>query len=390
MANRSIGNIQQLAEGKYLLRFSAGFDDFGKRIQVSKTVRCTNEKEAERLLMEFYKEREKCRDDRITAKPQTLAQLYDEWMRNHVEKQLKPRTKEYYANLWKWYLQDKGEIKLKSITPRHIYKMLEDVKGKRMTTECARQGVYKTLRAILSKGVLWGYLPSNPCDRVTPPKYRPKEKEVYNQETLFRMFELLAHEELKYQAIVYFAVLCGLRKQEIVGLKWEDIDFTANCFCVQRAATRIVGMGTIASETKNQSSVRKIALPSVLSVTLRKYYKEQTENRLKAGNKWRDEGWVFTQWDGAIMDIDTPSQWWAKFIARNDLPHTTFHCLRHTAATYLIKSGVDVSTVSGILGHAQKSTTLNIYSHVIEDAKEQAIHALESAIVPNNRASGQQ
>lgn len=65
MANRSIGNIQQLAEGKYLLRFSAGFDDFGKRIQVSKTVRCANEKEVERLLMEFYKEREKCRDDRI-------------------------------------------------------------------------------------------------------------------------------------------------------------------------------------------------------------------------------------------------------------------------------------------------------------------------------------
>lgn len=388
MTNRSIGNIQQLAEGKYLLRFSAGFDDFGKRIQVSKTVRCANEKEAERLLMEFYKEREKCRDDRITAKPQTLAQLYDEWMRNHVEKQLKPRTKEYYANLWKWYLQDKGGIKLKSITPKHIYKMLEDVNGKRMTTECARQGVYKTLRAILSKGVLWGYLSSNPCDRVTPPKYRPKEKEVYDHETLSRMFGLLAHEELKYQAVVYFAVLCGLRKQEIVGLKWEDIDFTANCFCVQRAATRIVGMGTIAAETKKQSSIRKIALPSVLSVTLRKYYKEQTENRLKAGGKWRDEGWIFTQWDGAIMDIDTPSQWWAKFIARNGLPHTTFHCLRHTAATYLIKSGVDVSTVSGILGHAQKSTTLNIYSHVIEDAKEQAIPALESAVVPNNRASG--
>ena len=100
MANRSIGNIQQLAEGKYLLRFSAGFDDFGKRIQVSKTVHCANEKEAERLLMEFYKEREKCRDDRITAKPQTLAQLYDEWMKNHVEKKLRPRTRAFYRNLW--------------------------------------------------------------------------------------------------------------------------------------------------------------------------------------------------------------------------------------------------------------------------------------------------
>ena len=77
-----------------------------------------------------------------------------------------------------------------------------------------------------------------------------------------------------------------------------------------------------------------------------------------------------------MMDIDTPSKWWSKFVARDHLPKITFHCLRHTAATYLIKSGVDVSTVSGILGHVQKSTTLNIYSHVIEDAKEQAINVM--------------
>lgn len=106
MGNRSIGNIQKLAEGKYLLRFSAGFDDFGKRIQISKTVHCQNEKEAERLLMEFYKEREKCRDDRITSKPQTLAQLYNEWIKNHVSK-LTPNTQEFYRVLWEGHLKDK-------------------------------------------------------------------------------------------------------------------------------------------------------------------------------------------------------------------------------------------------------------------------------------------
>ncbi len=336
MANRSIGNIQQLAEGKYLLRFSAGFDDFGKRIQVSKTVRCANEKEAERLLMEFYKEREKCRDDRITAKPQTLAQLNDEWMKNHVEKQLRPRTIEYYRNLWEWYLKDKGRLKLRAISPKHIFHMLDSIAGERIKTERTKQAVYKMLRAMFSKAVMWGYMDENPCDRVETPKYKPQEKQVYDRETLSAMFEALQEEETKYQAIVYFAVLCGLRKQEIVGLKWEDIDFKYNSFSIRRAATRIQGQGTTASDTKTQASKRTIALPATLSSLLKLYQKEQTESRLRIGNKWRGEGWVFTQWDGAMMDIDTPSKWWSKFVARNHLPKITFHCLRHTAATYLI------------------------------------------------------
>lgn len=370
MANRSIGNIQQLAEGKYLLRFSAGFDDFGKRIQVSKTVRCANEKEAERLLMEFYKEREKCRDDRITAKPKTLAQLYDEWMKNHVSK-LTPNTQTFYSGLWSGHLSDKGQLKLKNIMPKHIYKILDEIPQAR-----TKNGVFKMLKAMFNKAVMWGYMDENPCDRVETPKYKAAEKQSLSRDDISHIMAIIGKEYSKYQAMFYFAALCGLRRQEIVGLKWDDIDFDNQCFTVRRATSLVKGAGTVAKETKTEKSRRKLYLHELLKNALLTWRNEQNALKNKMGDKWHDDNWIFTQYDGRIMNLHTPTNWWKEFVAANDITPITFHGLRHTAATYMIKNNVPISTVSGVLGHANVTTTLNIYTHVIEETKEDAINVM--------------
>ena len=351
MSNRSIGNIQKLGEGKYLLRFSAGFDDFGKRIQVSKTVYCSNEKEAERLLMEFYKEREKCRENRVSNNPTTLQQLYDEWTRNHVDT-LAPNTQSFYAGLWRKHLKDKSKIKIKSIKPNVIYKILDDIPQAR-----TKNGVYKMLKAMFNKAIKWGYMEDNPCNRIDTPKYKPEEKKTLSEADITRIIGIIGNEEVKYQAIFYFAVLCGLRRQEIIGLKWSDIDFGNNVFRVRRATTLQKGIGTIEKDTKTNKSKRNLFLHDILKIVLLQWQNEQAAHKAKVGDKWIENDWIFTQWNGELMDLHTPTNWWSDFVKANNITPTTFHGLRHTAATFMIKNNIPISTVSGVLGHANGSAS---------------------------------
>ncbi len=379
MKRRPIGNIQYLGNNKYSLRISAGFDDYGKRIQLYKGVVCKSMREAELELMKFRLELEDILVERANRVPETLGELYKEWTKNHVSK-LAIRTQSYYSDLWERYLKDKSKLKLKIILPKHIYDIISNIKGDR-----TKKAIYAMLKTMLNKGVQWGYLDTNPCDRVDPPKYKAKEKVIYNNEDLKKMLTILPTQKLKYQIATLLAVLCGLRREEIVGLKWEDIDFKDNTLEIKRAATLKKGVGTIEGDTKTEKSKRTLALPSEIKILLKRLKKEQSENKLLLADKWIDEDWVFTQWNGKLMNIDTITGWWVEFVRKNNLKKITFHDLRHTAASYLIYSGVDIVTASHILGHATPSTTTNIYGHVIKDAKKNAMEVLENAIMKNKQ-----
>lgn len=384
MKKRPIGNIQYLGDNKYCLRFSAGFDDYGKRIQLSKTAICKNEREAEKELMKFYAERETLLSEKSNKAPERLNELYEEWTKNHVSK-LAIRTQSFYEDLWSRYLKDKSKIKLKSITPKHIYDILNSLSfGEQATSgERTKQAVYKMLNTMLNKAVKWGYLDKNPCSRIDAPKYETSEKTIYDDCDLKEMLIKLPTQELKYQVATLFAVLCGMRREEIVGLKWSDIDFKNNTINIRRAATEKRGLGTIEGKTKTKKSKRELSLPNELKFLLKRMKKEQSETKLKLANKWIDEDWVFTQWNGKIMNLNTLSTWWANFVSTKKLKKIRFHDLRHTAASYLIRSGIDIVTVSNIMGHAKTSTTTNIYGHVIKDAKENAMKTLEDVIMKN-------
>lgn len=171
-------------------------------------------------------------------------------------------------------------------------------------------------------------------------------------------------------------MLCGLRRQEILGFKWEDIDFEQECIYVRRAATEKKGVGTITKGTKTKRSERMLFLPDLLKEILLKYKNEQDRQKYIMGDKWHEENWVFTQYDGKLMHLQTPSHWWSEFSKKIGIAGVTFHGLRHTAASYMIKNNVPITTVSGVLGHANTSTTVNIYSHMLEDTKKDAIDVM--------------
>ena len=254
MSKRTFGNIQQLDKNKFMLRFSCGVDDFGRRKQVSRTVHCKNKKEAERLLMEFYSEYETISEER--EKPQkekinTLGSLYYEWFKIRVCANLAPRTQEFYKDLWDGYLKRYEKIKLDIVKSSHIHDMIEPITAGR-----TKNATFKMLNTIFSYGVKWDYMKKNPCQHMTAPKYKAKEKVIRSDKDLKCISEVIEFEPVRYQAIYYITVLCALRRQEVAALKWNDIDFDNDIISISRAATYVPGQGILEKETKTKGPKR--------------------------------------------------------------------------------------------------------------------------------------
>ena len=169
--------------------------------------------------------------------------------------------------------------------PKHIYKILDGIPQAR-----TRNGVFKMLKAMFNKAVMWGYMGENPCNRVETPKYKAAERQSLSKDDINHIMAVIGGEDSKYQAMFYFAALCGLHRQEIVGLKWEDIDFDNQCFTVRRAMSLVKGAGTVAKEMKTEKSRRKLCLHELLRNALLTWRNKQSALK----NKWVINGTTTT------------------------------------------------------------------------------------------------
>ena len=187
---------------------------------------------------------------------------------------------------------------------------------------------------------------------------------------------------------IYISLSTGLRIGEICALKWSDIDFVHASVSVNKSTAR-VGHEQITKSPKTKKSNREIVLPGHLMDMLKKYRTEQAKYRLSIGDQWQGDDYLFIQQNGKQMDLSTPYHVFKKVIKNYNktvkqkellLPDIPLHGLRHTSATLLISQNVDVRTVSNRLGHAQTSTTMNIYAHQLEKMDEMAAGVLESLL----------
>ena len=372
MEKRKIGSITKMSEGKYRIRISCGFDDFGKRQVLQKVVNAKNDTEAERIMMEMYVNREKELTIHNGA-PKTLADLYRAWTKNHVSK-LAGATQEFYERLWK-RIEIKGKIKLCRLNAGNIYDILDCIPDGEKRT---KSGVYKMLKTMFGKAVKWGYMNDNPCNYVDAPQYKADEKKILTEDMATIVLDNIGKEDIKYQTMFFLACTCGLRRQEIIALSWSNIDFSNRSIQIKQAAAQIRGKGTVIKETKTNKSVRKLYMTDTLYYLLLQIKNAQEKRKAQLCNLYHDDDFVFTQWNGEVMHISTPSHWWKSFCDKLGMQGITFHSLRHTAATFMIKSNVPISTVSAVLGHANITTTLNTYTHVIEDTKQEAIQVLDN------------
>lgn len=199
---------------------------------------------------------------------------------------------------------------------------------------------------------------------------------------------LLQSDTLQHQVIVVLALYTGMRRGEICGLEWKDINFEHAIINVNRSSLYLPGKGIFTDETKNTSSIRPIKVPDHVIQLLKKYRLQQKEQRLKLGDRWQNSGRILVQWNGAPIHPSTVTNWFHTFILNSDLPDIHLHSIRHTNITLQIAGGIPLTTVAARAGHANSSTTSKIYAHAIQSSEEAASQYLDNILRPKTATHG--
>lgn len=329
----------------YRLRFTYKGKTYSKTIKLSKG------QKIERELDKFVEEIKNGNNISSNINFITFAQ---KWLDDYAKPNLRERTVQGYKDYLNLRLIPYfGNMNLSDIQLYDIQKFVNSLSST-LSSETIRK--YKNcLSCIFNYAVRWNFLKFNPCNGVIIPKgLDTSVKPVFlTKDEVEQLLLYLNTEDLKHQIIVRLALQCGLRRSEILGLTWNAIDFKNNTISIYQATTTIRGVGTVISDTKNQSSIRTIYVKDEIIELLKKLPKE-TEL-------------IFNG-----ISNNAVSKWFKRFIEKNNLKHMRFHDLRHTHATLLIANGIDMKTVSSRLGHSNISTTMNIYTHVLSENDKKA------------------
>lgn len=231
----------------------------------------------------------------------------------------------------------------------------------------------RVVSSCLGKAVKWGYIPYNPAVNAQLPKMQQQEALYLDEADARRLLKLLQEEPIKYRAMITFDLLSGLRRGELLGLRWQDVDFETETITIVQTSNYAAGKGVYKDTPKNKTSARPLKLSRTAFLMLIEYKAWQDAQREACGDFWKDtDDRVFTRDDGAPVFPDALTQWFGDFVKRSGLPPVHVHSLRHTFASLMIADGTPLVVVSRRLGHAQVSTTANIYAHVIASADEKA------------------
>ncbi len=307
---------------------------------------------------------------------QTVRQFVTRWLA-HVEGRVRPRTHQTYKSYLENHVLPALEHKrLHSLRVRDVQALLDSCRDS--MTPRAVQALRDILRAALNDAIRWGELDQNPAALAEPPRQtrvRVEAMTVAQAQALLKQVE--GH---RLEALYKVALAVGLRRSEICGLRWEDVDLKAKRLEVRRTLHRVKGKGLVEEEPKSESSKRHVALPPFAVKALREHRKRQKREARTAGSEWVDDPYVFvTEW-GRRLDPDWLTHHFKGVAKAAKLPALNFHQLRHGAATLMLAQGVPLKIVQATLGHSTLGITADIYSHVAPELQRSAAAAMESAL----------
>ena len=245
---------------------------------------------------------------------------------------------------------------------------------------------HRLISIILHTAVQWQYIPANPAERVKPPRVGRTEAEYLDDEQAIHLLELLEDQPIYYRTAIAVLLFTGMRRGELLGLTWNDVNFDKQLISVRRTLQYLPERGVYVDETKTYSSNRVIKAPLSAMEYLKEYQIWQRKEFFKVGMPWSADNHIFTTSNGVPMHPDTLTGWFGKFIKATNLPPIHIHSLRHTNATLQIANGVSITTVAGRLGHADATTTSKVYAHAIQSAEAAAAEVLEDLLRPKKNS----
>lgn len=270
-----------------------------------------------------------------------------------------------------------GHIKLKDLRADHLNTLYTELakpgQNKRTGTGLSAKTIlehHRLISTVLDQAEKEGLVPFNVAAKATLPKISKKEVNYFQPEQVAAIRDALEEEPMKWKMLTHIFLITGARRGEILGLKWTAVDFVGNRVHICNNILYSPDIGIYEDTPKTATSDRWVSLPTETMQFLRKYQVWQNMERLRLGEYYQDRGYLFAQDNGSPMHPDSVTDWMNKFSKRHGLPHINPHAFRHTMASMLYFNGVDSVSISKRLGHAQVSTTANIYAHVMEAADQ--------------------
>ncbi|MCH0570986.1 site-specific integrase [Streptomyces sp. MUM 136J] len=326
------------------------------------------------------------------------------WLENVAVHHLRENTHTRYTACVRLYLlPGLGRKKLAKLTTKDVRTWLDQL---RTTCQCCTRGldtirdepqccaagkccgkklspltlayVHSVLKSALEHAVREEEIPRNVARNVRMGTPRPRRFEPLTAEEA-RAFLAAAHGH-RLNALFELALRTGLRKGELLGLRWEDLDLAGGTASIRRTLQRTNTAGLTALPTKTQSSERRIALPTECMRSLEQHRERQAREREAAGTNWKSSGYVFTRPDGYPIEGATLTRHFNTLLRRATLRRIRFHDLRHSAATLLLEQGVELVVIKELLGHAHIGVTATVYAHVRLRLQRDAIDLLSNAL----------
>lgn len=378
---RMTGHIRRRGANSWAIVIDTGRDPNGKRQQRWHSVKGTRkdaERERTRLLSQL--------DTGSYVEPTRMkvSQYLEKWLDDAARVNVSAKTLERYTEIVELHLVPAlGQLGITKLAPLHIQSYY---------TKALREGRIKSdgglspqtvlhhhrvLHEALEQAVKWLILTRNPADAVEPPRPSRKEMAVLNDDDVGRLINLCRDTRLFVPTLL--AVTTGLRRGELLSLKWSDVDLGAGVVTVQRSLEQ-TREGLAFKAPKTNKSRRVVTLPAFTVDALTEHRRAQREQRVAITGTYELDGLVCAMPDGGLWNPNSFSSAFKDFARRQGFGHIRFHDLRHTHATQLLRQGIHPKIVSERLGHSAIGITLDTYSHVLPGMQEDAARRLDAAL----------
>jgi integrase len=329
---------------------------------------CKTKQEALRRKNEALRELEQ--GTLATGPQRKLKDYLEDWIENVHKDKLRTSAYVKYKKLIKYMVADLGDVWLQKLTPEQVRRFYTK-KAKDGLSSKMINSIHGVLHLALDNAVQWGYVSRNVCGLVKPPRIVSREVTPLTLGQAHALLESVSEHRL--EVLLAMAVVTGMRRGELLALRWSNIDLERTTLLVLHTVDYIPKYGYVETEPKTAAGKRLISLPSFLIDMLKQHRVQQLKQQQKQGDSWENRDLVFPDLHGGYFNPNYLLIMFKKLLKEAGLPHMHFHDLRHSAATILLSMGVNMKVIQELLGHSDIAITLGKYSHLLPTMQKEVV-----------------
>lgn len=313
----------------------------------------------------------------IITERQSVGRFLDRWLEDCIKPTVRPNTYYSYEQNVRLHLKPElGRIELTKLSPQHIQafmnSLLKDGRSPRLV-----QYLRSVLRCALGQALKWNLVTRNVATLVDPPRYVKPDVVPFSSEQINSFLQASSEDRLRTLFLVMLSM--GLRKGEALGLRWQDVDLESGVMRVQNSLQRIEKKLQLV-DLKTKRSRRTLPVPESLVSALKAHRVRQLEEKMLAGERWKETGLVFATTVGTPLNPRNVLRSFHRLLAKANIPRQGVHNLRHSCASLLLEQNVHARTLMDILGHSRISVTMDTYAHVMPPTMLEAANVMNSVL----------